>query len=183
MPKGIYAYSHRACLTARFSNQISITSQAGVGRSTIVANLQKILSGQPYTWVESEDLSEEELKKLANCNWVVAEGRFPHIWLPFAFRVLLICDLSIRARRKQPEFSDLSLEEVREELFLRDRREEENANLVYPGCIWDNQDFDSRINTGQCTAEMAAGYVLDEHRRHLAKIPSAKVIYEQMVSE
>lgn len=208
-----YSYHQRTCFVVRFSNQFSITSQTGVGKTTFIKTLKETTEGGKYKYISMGDLMRRraselgmtieqfathnkahpeeghdkwcdgELEKLAHHNWLISEGRLPHVWMPYACRVLLLCDPMIRAQRRQKDNPHLSIDEVYDRIVKRDTDDNERYKLLYPGCLWPEGCFDIRINTGQCSPEDSVRYLFEEHQKFLRRFGSSNIIKDGTIAE
>lgn len=81
------------------------------------------------------------IARLAHHNWVVCEGRLPHVFMPKAFKILLKCDLNLRAERRARDLK-ISTEKALEKISARDADDHARYEALYPGCHWADSDFD-----------------------------------------
>ncbi len=197
---------------AIFSHQISITSLTGAGSSTLRKNLLGFLPQAPWRFVsggmlmraKAQELGmtieqfatynrdhpekgydkwlDTTIEELGTHNWVVAEGRLPHIFMPHAYRVRLECSSEVRARRRRDqEFPDLSVEQVMKKIIARDEDDNTRYEKLYPGCMWSDNDFDLIVDTEKMSPGEVAVAVVENHQRDSQF--SNKVIYEVRIPE
>lgn len=198
---GQYSHAFRTSVALRFSNQISITSLTGAGSSSLLQGLKEVLGEKTHLYLSMGDLMRQratevgmsieelaafnkehpeaghdrwcdgELQKRAERNFLICEGRIPHIWMRYACKVLLVCDLDIRAeRRRLQKYPDLSVAEVRDLITKRDDDDRLRYDVMYPGWNWCQGQYDVVINTGQCSKENSVRFLLEEHRKHIMKM-------------
>lgn len=163
-----------ACM--RFLHQIAITSETGVGSSSLLKALQKMLEDQPYRWVSGGSLMRQKaaeldmsierfaeynrlhpeeghdhwcdstIQKMAEEDWLICESRLAHFFLPHALKVLLTCPLGVRAFRRARDLHK-PLHEVVRAIVDRDRNDRERYAVLYPGCLWKHSQFDLVLDT------------------------------------
>jgi cytidylate kinase len=161
-----------------FLHQISITSKTGVGSTTLFSELKKRFDAFPYRWVSGGSLMraraaelgmnigqfaahnrvhpeeghdrwcDDTIAHFAEHDWVICESRLSHVFMPGAFKVLLVCDPEIRAERQRAISRSKSLKQIREEIENRDRDDDARYVELYPDCLWGQEDFDLVMNTG-----------------------------------
>lgn len=183
----------------KFEHQISITSQTGVGSSSLLKVLREKLGNQPYRFVSGGSLMRERAKSLgmtidefalynrehpeeghdlwcdqmiahmAESDWMICESRLSHHFMPGAFKVLLECSIGIRARRRHADQPDRAFQEVLSEMKERDKNDNLRYELLYPGCIWSPKKFDLRLNTEGTLPSKLADYLLEEHEKWVRK--------------
>lgn len=104
---------------------------------------------------------DEEIKSLAEKrNYLVGEGRMVHIFMKDAFKVLLTCPINVRAERRQKDFPELNVQEMRKRIEDRDRHDNCRYAIQYPFCHWFPEDFDLHLDTSQHSAEEGASRIL-----------------------
>ncbi len=188
-----------------FSNQISITSESGVGGSTLYNNLKVALADLPYRFVSGGSNMRSigdglgmKIEQFAaynrehpekgydmQCdhmflafglhNFVVAEGRMAHAFMPGAFHVRLVCDPEVRAQRrwadqakqKDKEKKKKSKATILGEILQRDEDDNIRYRELYPGCLWLPRDYDLNIDTDVVDKEEMPAYLLREHKEWL----------------
>ena len=98
-------------------------------------------------------------------DYVIAEARLAHVFSPYSFHVLLTCDLEIRATRrsKDAEFVDKGLDVVRAEIVKRDLDDNARYEKLYPGCIWEESEFDLVVDTGKLNPEQILELIFNSH--------------------
>lgn len=182
-----------------FEHQISITSLTGAGSSSLLTALKSRLRGEPYRWFSGGQLFRElaakcgmtveqftaycrdhpegdhdrkldnQIRDHAKADYMVCEGRLPHFFMPYAYKVILICTLGTRAVRRHRDRPESTLRQVLEEIKLRDRNDRERYALIYPGCIWRPSQFDLIISSddvenGGCgTPNVLADLLVQSH--------------------
>lgn len=176
-----------------FQHQISITSKTGAGSSSLLEGLKKKLGNFPYRWVSGGGLMrtraaergmkievfvrysrehpeeghdrwcDQQIANFASHDWVICEGRLPHIFMPGALRVFLECDLDIRAVRRHRDHPELSLDEVTEMIVQRDIDDDTRYNALYSGCHWPLGDFDLVLSSSLMTVEEEVELLLLKH--------------------
>lgn len=180
-----------------FEHQISITSQTGVGSTSLFKALKVKLEGQPYLWVSGGSLMRERaeqcgfgkdinaftrhvlehpeeghdewldrrIAELAQNDWMICESRLSHFFMPEAFKVLLECDSTIRAERRQKDESDKTVEQVLRGIEERDENDKARYTTLYPGCIWEKDQYDLVLSTELLFPQEVAELLLREHAR------------------
>jgi Cytidylate kinase len=120
---------------------------------------------------------DDTIEQLAKHNWVVVEGRLPHIFMPYAYRIKLVCSDEIRAvRRQAQEFPDLTFEEVLQRIKERDGNDNARYETLYPGCLWRDGDFDLVVNTERPTPEQTLYYVLREYESFIKSLTPNRIL-------
>lgn len=190
-------YTRRAVSRGQgvFSHQITITSMAGVGGSSLHDRLRATL-GESFQFATAGGIFRQRAKdlgfpdiesfvaynnthpeerhdewcdsqqlKLGKKNRVVIEGRLSHIFLPHAFRVLLVCPLQVRAQRRHEDRRGSTYEDELTKMLKRDIHDAERYNMLYPGWFWPHKDFDLVINTSVNSHEETEYRVLEGHEK------------------
>ena len=202
-------YSKRISGTSTyFSNQISITSLTGAGKSALIKGLKSRFEAFPYRWVSGGGIMrgfalekgmtieqfaahcrscpemgydmkcDETISVFAQHNWVICEGRLPHAFMPLAFKVLLTCELDVRAERRVGDMNNTTLESVKRSILGRDTDDGERYKIMYPGSMWPDKDFDLVVDNTRSTKEQTVERVVDGHRQWLLAISkSARVTH------
>ncbi len=176
-----------------FKYQISITSQTGVGKSSLFKVLKNKLVDSRYRWVSAGGLFrgkaselgmtveqfaeynrlhpekgydkwvDDTITKMAESDWMICESRLSHFFMPRAFKVLLKCDINTRAERRQKDFPDKSLEEICQAIEERDKNDNARYEKLYPGCLWEGEKFDLVLNTEVMSPEVLASQLVSEY--------------------
>lgn len=185
-------------VTKFFSHQIAITALTGAGSSTLIEGVKSSIKNLPYRFVsagglmraraKSLDMTIEDfaahcranpeeghdawldltIARLAHHNWMVCEGRLPHIFMPKAFKVLLKCDLSVRAERRARDLK-ISTKEALEKVSARDADDHARYEALYPGCHWVESDFDLCLDSTKVSKIELLEVTLDSHLRWCEK--------------
>ena len=135
---------------ARFRN-MTIEEFASYNLAHPVAGIDKML--------------DQRINILGTHDYVIAEGRLPHIFLPGAFKVYLDCAFSIRASRRAEQISS-PLAIVKKDLRKRDSDDNTRYQKLYgPGCLWTPDQFDLVINTGDMDEMEVFQYMLASHEK------------------
>jgi cytidylate kinase len=187
---------------AAFSQQISVTSKTGVGSSTLLKNLKGALGELPFRFVSGgaimrafaiqngmtieqfaahnrahpeegwDEKCDQRIAAFAQHNFVVAESRLGHAFMPLAFHVLLECDIDVCAQRRYDDLvvkgKNPVLSEVKRDIEQRDDDDDSRYEILYPGCLWHRSDFDLVINTQRMSPPEIVEYVLSEHQKWCA---------------
>lgn len=173
-----YSRSATQHLSMSFSNSITLTSETAVGSSTSIDALRAHFGPLRWRYVSAGSIMRMFAERLgmtidqfaahnkahpeegwdAECdravavfgrqNFTVIEGRLPHVFVPRAFHVKLVCDPEIRAARRAKDRAGQSVESVIAEIIARDRNDNERYEKIYPGCLWPLEDFDLVVDTG-----------------------------------
>jgi cytidylate kinase len=177
----------------RFAHQISITSKTAAGKTSLVRELRKLLPGDSYRWVSGGSIMRERaaqfgmsieefaahnrlhpeeghdkwldghIATLAEEDGMVCDGRLVHFFMPGAFKVWIECDLATRAGRRHKDESHKEYWRVEREIEKRDQDDEERYTKLYPGCIWQPQQFDLVLDSRSCFPDMLARRLVREH--------------------
>lgn len=163
----------------RFSNSITISGPAGTGTTSLLDNFRRSRARMPYrflsvggimrTYADQLRMSIEEfgefrqanpeeqidikldamVRSFGKQNFIIAEGRLVHVFIPHAFHVLLSCPLGIRAKRRA---LDLRVDPQAIELKIaeRDKRDTIIYGSLYQGWDWPESDFDFVLDTSLC---------------------------------
>ena len=190
-------YTRRAVSRGQgvFSHQITITSMAGVGGTTLYNRLNRTLGDKfefataggifrkrgkdlGFQDIESfvihnnahpeeghDEWCDDQQRKLGKRNRVVIEGRLSHIFLPHAFRVLLVCPLHVRAQRRHEDTKGSTFEGELIKMLKRDVRDSERYDTLYPGWFWQHKDFDLVVNTAFNSDRETEKRVLEGHEK------------------
>lgn len=102
---------------------------------------------------------------------VIAEGRLVHVFMPYAFHVLVVCDMDVCAARRlaqvRKQDRNASIDRVKEDLVERDRRDAERYQRLYPGFNWNRNCFDVVIDSCGVSTVQEADIVMARHREWL----------------
>ena len=109
------------------------------------------------------------ISKFAEHDYVICEGRLPHAFMPCAFHVLLVCDIEVRANRRQGDFPNLSKGATHTSILKRDDDDEARYGKLYPGTNWPQTDFDLVVDTAAHSKRGVSYLVLDGHCAWLIK--------------
>jgi cytidylate kinase len=162
-----------------FRHQVSITSLSGCGSSALLKALKQYYEKSPYRFasggdimrtiarrrnVPIETLAEQnrlhpeweidyEMDQMLNLfgtqDFLICEGRLPHILLPGAYKVRLGCPREECARRIAAR-DGITYEESLRRVIKRDKEDDEPRykNLYGEKCLWDDDTgFDLVIDT------------------------------------
>lgn len=162
-----------------FRNQASITSLSGCGSSSLLADLKHFYRKAPYRFPSGGDIMravadrrgvsietlarqnrenpewgiDHELDQMLNIfgtqDYVICEGRLPHIMMPGAFKVRLRCPREECARRIATRDGILEAESMRRIIERDDENDGPRYRDLYgQNCLWeDDSGFDLVINT------------------------------------
>lgn len=196
-----------------YSHQKTITSLTGAGSSTAETRLKEVCTKLPFRFVsvggimrtlaEENGMSIEDFAKFnrkhpelgfdkqcddrvtlfASQNYVIVEGRLPHVFAPRAFHILLKCDLDIRAKRRisQGTHGQAVEDEVRKLIKQRDDDDNARYRKMYPGCLWTEDKYDLVIDTSTTEPGDVVQRILTGHKEWLKALPPEKVIFEMAV--
>ena len=201
----------------RFSNQISITAETAVGKSDTISAMQKLLPQNTFTSIgakmrerqkelgfktieeftthmrfhpeegHDEAVDSEFCRRALVQNLLVGEGRLVHVFMPYAFHVLLICHPFVRAQRRwkawRKKDPKLKQETVLGAILDRDRDDESRYEENYPGCIWDKSDYDLVVSTEYQSQEQVARKIVEGHQIWFGKFGrnSKQIIAENWI--
>lgn len=177
------SYSRESILPEKFlSDVITITSETGVGGSTILTGFrQRFLNDPNKRFISVSDIMarltsgmtkeesakynrkhakagfdrqcDDEVKIIGFTNGYVIEGRLPHVFVNHGFHVLLTCPINVRALRRQKDLPNLSLEQVVEMIRQRDKDDNTRYTKLYPDCLWPKEDYDLHLSTDRFSPE------------------------------
>lgn len=138
----------------RFVSAGDIMRQAAKRHSITIEHLAKLCREDPAQMPEDERC-DRMIEDFGRQNYVVAEGRLVHVFVPSAFHVLLTCPLEVRAERRHTDSRDtgLDLEEVTRLIRVRDEDDRARYEKMYPGCLWPSESFNLVIDTRECAPE------------------------------
>ena len=186
----------------RFSNQIAITSKTGTGSTTLLELLQATLGPQysylsggrfmrdlqeeyGFPTIESfidynrrhpealfDPMCDQRTREEGKKNNLILEARLAHIFMPYAFKVLLRCPIQKRADRRAHD-NNKPFEKVLPIMLDRDIADAMRFDEFYPGWNWGPEDYDYWIDTGVNSKEETLRNVLRAHQMWLQK-PSTK---------
>ena len=183
------------------SDSITITSASAVGSSTTISHL-KVELPSIYRFISGGGIMRQfardnkmrmeqfraHLLKSGNesydrrvdgmqeqfglQNFTVTESRLAHYFIPFAYHILLICPLEVRAERRAKD-KGLSVEMIAEEIAQRDHDDEECYRRLYgDSCIWSPEKFDLVIDTHINKPPSVVTNILEGHARWKEKTVS-----------
>ena len=89
--------------------------------------------------------------------------------MPCAYHVLLVCDIEVRAYRRQRDFPNLTMAAIHTSILKRDDDDEARYGKLYPGTNWPQTDFDLVVDTSAHNKHVVASLVLEGHERWLIK--------------
>jgi cytidylate kinase len=106
---------------------------------------------------------DQWLNILGSHDFVIAEGRLPHIFIPKAYHVLFVCDEDTRvAKRAQQD--NRSSEEVQRDLRLREAADNERYVSLYgPNVLWQNDEYDLVVNSSMLSPRDIVDTIRAEH--------------------
>jgi len=183
-----------------FSNSITITGKTGVGTTTAMSELQKILGITPYRWVSGGGIMrgfarnmgmtieeftdycsthtkegydrkcDRQIERFGRQDYCIVEARLGHVFVPSAFHVLLKCNTLIRAERRKTEFLGKSVLQVVDIISKRDEYDDLRYQTLYPGCLWPESDFDLVIDTELIPANLVDSVILGAHSEWVQRL-------------
>ncbi len=111
------------------------------------------------------------VREIGERNYQVIEGRLPHIFVPKGFHIILHCPLEIRSKRRYEGQNpgNLSFDEVKKLIGQRDDDDKSRYELLYPGCIWADSDFDLIINSSSMTVDEEVVAIFRDWERWILK--------------
>ena len=114
---------------------------------------------------------DNKVREIGEKNHRVIEGRLPHIFVPKGFHILLHCPLDIRARRRheRQNYDNLSFDETKRLIEQRDSDDNSRYEVLYPGCIWADSDFDSIVNSSTMTVDEEVQAIFRDWERWILK--------------
>lgn len=126
---------------------------------------------------------DQMIRILAEHNWVICEGRLPQVFMPRAFKVRYWCAHNERIHRrvKQNE-GRLSYAKVEADIVDRDNNDDVRYEILYPGCLWPNSDYDLFVDNTKITPKEAAERIVNEHRKWLARMETKNAVVYSAVA-
>lgn len=115
-----------------------------------------------------------EIRKLSNQNNLIVEGRLTHIFLPYAFKIKLVCPVQTCAQRRARDCTSEAYLESLDKILGRDVHDELTYDELYPGWNWDNEDYDIWVDTGVLTPNEVLSRVLVRHDQWLKYLAGKK---------
>ena len=112
---------------------------------------------------------------------VVCESRLSHVFMPYAFKILLVCPLHIRARRRAGKKRDLGKTML--DMFIRDVNDTSRYADLYPGCLWPESDFDIVLDTSVWKPRQILKRIMLHHREWVEMLKSKAMIENISVSK
>ncbi len=116
----------------------------------------------------TDRLCDEFLVRKALLYWpLIMEARLAHVVMQGkAFNVILYAGLAVRAERGRARFEKeykrpIDLNEAKSITSDRDRLDVTRLNMLYPGSIWEQEDFDFQLDTTDLTEQEVARLVKD----------------------
>ncbi len=95
---------------------------------------------------------------------LVVESRLAHCAIPNGYHVKLACSLGLRTSRRfidlRAKASDIVYSEVFNDLRNRDCGDAARLTSLYPGCLWEEEDYDLVISTERSSPQKVVEYVL-----------------------
>ncbi len=187
----------------RFSFQVSITSQTGAGKTTLIKHLKEYNEEPRYTYVSAgqfmraqaklqgfgddirafaayhhehpeegmDERCDSYIRECGRKNNTIGEGRLTHVFMPFAFKVLLLCPPHVRAARRMRD-THKPFEVVLMDIVMRDVHDALRYEELYPGCLWPAERFDLVIHTNVVNVDTATRRIYHEHAQWLNKMSS-----------
>ncbi len=118
------------------------------------------------------------IRALGCQNYVVIEGRLPHVFSPHSFHVLLTCDLETRAvrRSREPGFAEHGLDDIKAMIEKRDEDDNVRYGELYPSCLWKEKDYDCIVDTGVLNPEEVVAKILGEHQKWKSSMKKERLI-------
>lgn len=106
---------------------------------------------------------DQWLNILGSQDYVIAEGRLPHIFIPKAFHVLFVCDEDIRvARRAQQDHRESEL--VREDLRRRETADNDRYTMLYGAhVLWKPGQYHLVVNSAMLSPRDIVTEILNKH--------------------
>jgi cytidylate kinase len=129
---------------------------------------------------------EDQLFEFGRRNLRVLESRLAHMQMPYGFHQYLFCDYHIAASRMSPEriekhFRGKSVEQITDSLKKRDEDDSSRYIPLYPGCIWQPFDFDSRINTAVRSEDEVFEDCIRNFAQFLDNLNPAHIVYSMTI--
>jgi len=205
MPQGKRRFSKEARRPRTYlSHVITITSETGVGSTTAINGLSERLGGM-WRYVSGggimrrfahelgmtieafaaharehpergfDALCDKAMAEYGKQNYTVLEGRLPHVFVPHAFHVRLMCPYGTRAMRRYKDSDGISRKEVERRIRERDQNDRERYDKLYPGWAWPDSDFDCVVPTIG-PPKYVVETILAEHARWQKKTEIRRVI-------
>lgn len=108
---------------------------------------------------------DTEIRGYGSQNHTVIEGRLPHVFAPHGYHVKLVCPTDVRAgrRKKDKEYGHLPVGEIITMIEQRDSDDDGRYEVLYPGCLWPDKDFDIVLDTSTSNAAQVVNSILKEH--------------------
>lgn len=123
------------------------------------------------------------LNAFATQDFGIFEGRLVHVLCPGAFKVLLTCDLDVRAQRKGLQLHKASTS-IKVQLEERDRVDTEIYISLYgPGCIWGPSQFDLVIDTAVLDEKQTFDAVVQAHDTWRKRLEEDGLLVEGLTYE
>ncbi len=103
-------------------------------------------------------------------DFVIAEGRLPHHFIPKGFHVLFVCDERLRVARRARDLNQDS-ETIRTNLLLREEADNERyAKLYGKDVLWPQERYDLVVDTGLQSEVSMVEIILEGHARWQEKL-------------
>lgn len=114
---------------------------------------------------------DDQVRKIGENDHQIIEGRLPHIFVPKGFHIFLRCPLEVRAWRRYEwqNLKGLSLGGVTRRIVERDWNDQIRYESLYPGCIWDECDYDLIIDSSAMTVDEEVRAIIHGWRRWLVR--------------
>lgn len=105
---------------------------------------------------------------------VCAEGRMPHVFIPHAYHVLIVCPAHVcaarcleRERRKDPT---ATVESIHEGIVSRDAHDAERYERLYPGSNWGRECYDLVVEAEHYTLAEEVELVSYQHSKWVSAL-------------
>lgn len=124
---------------------------------------------------------EETITVFGRQNYVVCEARLANITMPHAFKVCLVCDIEVCARRmdlyrRLKHYPGLDTSQIMQVLAQRNEDDERRYEALYPGCIWELADYDLVVDTSVNQPERVEDLVFQGHSQWLKTISPERLV-------
>jgi cytidylate kinase len=176
-----------------FSAQLAITAPTDTDSGQILQELHKALLHLPYRFVTSNALMKMQAQKMgvtlqefldrnrrepernhaqwvaealgifSQQNWVVCKSPIAHVYMPRAMKVLLKRSLDARAECRARDRHTGDVAAMRQEIIAHDELDNGRFELQYPGCLWEEKEFDYILDTERMSPSTAVGHLLEAH--------------------
>ncbi|MES2215804.1 MAG: hypothetical protein V4481_00725 [Patescibacteria group bacterium] len=124
-----------------------------------------------YQHLGHDEWCDDQMQDFGHKNKCFGEGRLVHVYMRYAFKVLLTCHIEIRAGRRHADNLHMTLAEVREKMAGRDRDDEARYRKQYPDSMWPMLDFDFVVDTGLYSPPQILDKIIIAHDLWKEKMP------------